>query len=177
MAKKIELTADNQKNSKKYLEELDKLFEMEKQYKERQKGADAKLQQLRNKMIKLESDFAFELDESKRNAISNEKREVFYEIQELESLTKAKVDEIMRHKFKEIQETDLYKKAEREMRTFANDIKDEIKAIEEESKARILELQKLQKNHVYQVVIRKTYALQNILRKDIGITKPGNRII
>lgn len=173
MAKKIELTADNQKHSKKYLEELDKLFEMEKQYKERQKGADAKLQQLRNKLIKLESDFAFELDEKKRESISIEKREVFFEIQELESLTKAMVNEIMRHKFKEVQDTDLYKNAEREMRTFATEIQAEIKAIEEESKKRILELQNLQKNHIYQTVVNKTYHLQEVLRKDIGITTPG----
>lgn len=171
MTKKIELTEGNQKISKKYLEELNKVFEAAKLYGKRQEEAQKKLIQLRQRLMQLESNFTFELDDKKRDAISQEKKEVLFELQETENLIKTDVAEIVRYRFDELKESKLYKDARQEAKDFSIMVDDEVEAVQKEAEDRVKELKNIKSKHIHNEVSKKIYHLQSIIRKDIGVTK------
>ena len=95
---KVKITDKNTQASKKYLEEHERISELEKQFTRKQAEAEQKLEKLEQKKSELDAAYVSELDPVKLERLAKDRRELQYAIENEKMLTSLSVPgEISKH--------------------------------------------------------------------------------
>ncbi|WHH60407.1 hypothetical protein [Petroclostridium sp. X23] len=148
------LTDEVQKESRLYLEEIDKVHELKIKMKNKKSAAGAEIPRLERELAEMETQYMFETDKNKLQELAQKKKDIRYEIDEYKSILKTKCNPVIKDMLKS---TVKYReKAEREKAKFDSQISKKIQEyntqrqeFEKAIREKIEALEKLQRSHKY----------------------------
>ncbi|MDP3385591.1 MAG: hypothetical protein Q8S24_00040 [Eubacteriales bacterium] len=165
MAKKIELTNENQKHSKEYYEKIKQVLEASAQYQSRKEEAEVKLEELKARLLELNGQIAVELDPKKLEKLGAERKNMRFDIEDLKDLVSVDIGTLMHSKWSEMKRDKVVGNSSNEYHEFNAQVLEEIGKVEAEYKAKLKELEDLRDNHIYHKATSLSQRVLGIMAK------------